>query len=971
MSKNIYGKFRPAVKTNTGGVDLMLDSLEMVNTINEVSTDDTMAGNSDLAVPTEQAVKTYADTTVAAADEWLRTGTLIYPKTTGDTLGIDSISNEANTGSVDFPNDLKTDIIAESTATVGVTIDSVLLKDDQVTASDFIATTSVFSDVINEYGTGNGITLDVQTFIKDGTVDTPIVKTDLINEKTGSNGVVIDDLVVLNNIQQAFNRSFSNAGVISGGVVTDSGSGEVDISTCICYLRTTNSDTGEIRLFTVAGVTNVALTDNSENYIYIDYNAGTPQFAVTVTGSTVKDNENTLIELAEVYRATTVLTITPHCQYASNLGKRLQRFLYQMFSHIRVEGLVLGETGTREITVSQGIVWVKLNPINIGALDTSGTDTFDRWYDNNGTWTVQSAQTTWDELQWNDIPSGLTTMTNNRHSFQEFYILGDGKLISVYADAEYVALASAESAPVITSLPDIISEHSTYIGRLIFQKSGATTSIITNPFLVTPSFTSVTDHGNLSGLGDDDHVHYALLDGRNTNILKIDQIDEFNAGVGVTIDSLLIKDGRATNSTTGAPTADAELTNKLYVDTLDVFVRAGNIITPKSVNGILNIDNIYEESTGVGVTIEGVLLLSDDITAENASITTLLSVNGIVEYGSGVGVTIEGLKLEDAVISAPTITLKTTGGTGSIIMKDNADATVFEYSDNLDSFTFNDSITVTIGSKIVTNEIDNYNAVEGIDIEGTKFLTNNIACPGTLTIDTINEKGVGSGCTVEGCILKDSTITCNPTGADNGLIVQGNSAGDASIVLNKDATADKASLIFQDASNDKFTLRLYTNGNFQIYNTPLTASCFVADVSNNTIKMLPTYGHTVTSNVRNLFIDDAGIIGGISSTKESKMDINRIISSEWLYKIPIYEYRYRKKENGKYLDIPVTDEVHIGPMAREAYTVNPHTVYKDKEGKPVGINDRAFTYANTFQIQELKKEIAEMKKKIGWLYEKK
>lgn len=49
-------------------------------------------------------------------------------------------------------------------------------------------------------------------------------------------------------------------------------------------------------------------------------------------------------------------------------------------------------------------------------------------------------------------------------------------------------------------------------------------------------------------------------------ILKVNVIDELDIGVGTTIEAVLIKDGRATNSSDAAPTTDPELSNKKYVD---------------------------------------------------------------------------------------------------------------------------------------------------------------------------------------------------------------------------------------------------------------------------------------------------------------------------------------------------------------------------------------------------------------------
>jgi hypothetical protein len=57
--------------------------------INEFSVDGTMAGNSDLAVPTEKAVVTYVTAAVSAEDFWQRAATTITTQNAGDTLQID------------------------------------------------------------------------------------------------------------------------------------------------------------------------------------------------------------------------------------------------------------------------------------------------------------------------------------------------------------------------------------------------------------------------------------------------------------------------------------------------------------------------------------------------------------------------------------------------------------------------------------------------------------------------------------------------------------------------------------------------------------------------------------------------------------------------------------------------------------------------------------------------------------------
>lgn len=73
-------------------------------------------------------------------------------------------------------------------------------------------------------------------------------------------------------------------------------------------------------------------------------------------------------------------------------------------------------------------------------------------------------------------------------------------------------------------------------GQVLIANSAYSTGLEWVDFPVS----GVTDHGALTGLGDDDHSIYALLSGRNGDELKIDSIQEFNSGVGVYVGTVNI-----------------------------------------------------------------------------------------------------------------------------------------------------------------------------------------------------------------------------------------------------------------------------------------------------------------------------------------------------------------------------------------------------------------------------------------------
>ena len=118
---------------------------------------------------------------------------------------------------------LNTDAISEKTAAAGVTIDSVLLKDNAVTANTFTANTSVSTDTISEKTSAAGVTVD-GVLLKDSAVST-----DTINEKTAAAGVTIDsvllkDNAVTANTDTAFNTvqtNYIHERIFGSGVTID------------------------------------------------------------------------------------------------------------------------------------------------------------------------------------------------------------------------------------------------------------------------------------------------------------------------------------------------------------------------------------------------------------------------------------------------------------------------------------------------------------------------------------------------------------------------------------------------------------------------------------------------------------------------------------------------------------------------------------------------------------------------------
>lgn len=323
-------------------------------------------------------------------------------------------------------------------------------------------------------------------------------------------------------VQDFINLSQS-AGRITGGEITEHDATHINIASGTGWIRIAD-DTSTLKFFDWEGVEELSIGEDSTNQIYVDYNSGNPII--------LNDTENTRLDLDTQFPLGTVVRDNNHLHIINNpywvsdsLTNIIQRFEGTQGVVRRdqiVGGLILGETGTRNVTVSAGRTWSRLNDYDIEAIDTSDSDTFDAYYsDGSGGWNVSHLETQWDNLQYDDGSGTLATLGNNQYGVLWWYIETDGDLVCIYGVDEYSNVAGAEAEPVPTQLPQRIQQHGLFIGRFIFQKSAATTTSISSAFDIQLSFSGggTSVHNDLSGLqGGTAGEYYHLTAARHTDL---------------------------------------------------------------------------------------------------------------------------------------------------------------------------------------------------------------------------------------------------------------------------------------------------------------------------------------------------------------------------------------------------------------------------------------------------------------------
>lgn len=296
----------------------------------------------------------------------------------------------------------------------------------------------------------------------------------------------------------------NSAGALSGFALTNNGNGTVNIASGFALLRATNSETGVLSKLLIPSATNLALTDNANNYVIVQYNAGSPNIAVTTDPNLITTTNNTLIYVISRYGTTLNYLYTGEQNVDSN-GKLRRRFL-NIEPLKRAGGAVLGFT-SRVINTTAGLFYGGLTPYTTPTLTS-----FTNAYNNGTTWTRQASQTQVNNTQYN-VNGVLTTMNNGRFRTDFVYIMVNNPsvLYTIMGTAQYNTLADARLAALPSVLPVELQKLGVLVGRLIIGKDATAITEISSAYDVSFNASTVINHNDTGGIqggavGDYQHV---------------------------------------------------------------------------------------------------------------------------------------------------------------------------------------------------------------------------------------------------------------------------------------------------------------------------------------------------------------------------------------------------------------------------------------------------------------------------------
>jgi hypothetical protein len=323
---------------------------------------------------------------------------------------------------------------------------------------------------------------------------------------------------------QDFLNGTGSGGRIYGGVITSAGSGLVNISALKGFIVIADYSLGvdapaAIKFFDLAAQTNwggsgtgTTLSTDNINYIYVDYNAGTPVVKCTTDRSTIRETDQ--FTLGRVFKidASTVEVLVSGVNLYDRVRLTHEKWIDTFGGLSYANGMDVSTTAGSGGTTpnlgprpafTAGTFYAGSNKIPISAVDCNAGGTFTKFYYNPTTaaWVKTAGLTQLDNVNYNNTSTGtgLTALTTNRYGVHWLYICPENEMCLLLGQGDYT-LAQAQAATVPSLLPNYLSQWCKLAAKIIVQKSSTSAYQIVSAWTTSFPVTQPTDHNSLTGL---------------------------------------------------------------------------------------------------------------------------------------------------------------------------------------------------------------------------------------------------------------------------------------------------------------------------------------------------------------------------------------------------------------------------------------------------------------------------------------
>ena len=310
-------------------------------------------------------------------------------------------------------------------------------------------------------------------------------------------------------------KLITSAGRMTGGTITNNGNGTLSVAAGTGFIKAMNDDTAEILSFDWVASTSVPLAINSQKFIGIEYNGGNPR---VVSKNSDTFDLNTEFSLGTAVNSSNDVHILNNHWWVgdgiTNVIERLQSF-GQIIRDDHVGGLMISVVGTRNVAMTSGKLWSRLNEINIAATSTASFELYYR--DGIGNWTISKNNAQYPVLQFDNGSGTLANLGLNKYANFWVFVEVDGDVALLYPQMEHNTAAQADAESVPSTLPLALTETGLFLGKILFKQATDAPISVSSAFTTAFTSSAITNHANLSNLDftNSGHTGFAGLGATN------------------------------------------------------------------------------------------------------------------------------------------------------------------------------------------------------------------------------------------------------------------------------------------------------------------------------------------------------------------------------------------------------------------------------------------------------------------------
>lgn len=403
-----------------------------------------------------------------------------------------------------------------------------------------------------------------------------------------------------------------STGWLSGGLVTRNSGLDVDVTSGTGYIFEGDD---VVQYVTWTGTT-VTLPANDLLDIFVDSSG------VIQTGPHPINERTDIILSTASTDGSDVRSLSAERIESTQIVPQMSEYALKVAGSIHVTGLAttVYSPPSLQLTVDSGTYY---NGIHFNSTPAMSPITFTYWYrDGSGGWTTVPGQSLIDTNFYDDSSGTLAALTSIHWKKDLLFVSRNDSGTEyhvIYAQQYYTSQAEAEAGNLPVA-PDEVIQTSLRLYGIVTQ--GAATEITSNVDVrprigqLSSGSTAVTDHGLLSGLSDDDHLQYLLVNGSRpmsgnlnmgtNSITNVNLVD----GVDVSAHASRHLPTGADPITTAAPTSNLNAASVNAVGTANALSRSdhghkidtGNLT--EATSSVLTISGGTSSVIGTGTTVE-------------------------------------------------------------------------------------------------------------------------------------------------------------------------------------------------------------------------------------------------------------------------------------------------------------------------------------------------------------------------------